>query len=91
MTPLPPFEKTGSLTIVGSGIASVGHLTLQALSVIENATKVFYVTQDPVTEAYIRSKNINCFDLHQYYDNAKPRADTYIQMSEVIHQIPGFP
>jgi siroheme synthase len=77
-------EKAGSLVIVGTGITSIGQITLQGLTAIENATKVFYVVGDPVTEAFIRTKNKDCFDLAEYYDNSKSRNDSYVQMSEVI-------
>lgn len=78
--------KSGSLTILGSGIASIVHFTLQAVSHIEQADKVFYTLADSVTEIYIRSKNKNCVDLFSYYGNGKDRMETYVQMSEVLIQ-----
>lgn len=79
--------KLGQLTILGSGINSIGQLTLQAVTHIEQADIVFYVLSDPATEAYIQQKNPNCVDLYTYYDNGKARTDTYIQMSEVDYFI----
>nr|6QZY_A Chain A, Peptide N-methyltransferase [Omphalotus olearius] len=76
--------KAGSLTIVGTGIESIGQMTLQALSYIEAAAKVFYCVIDPATEAFILTKNKNCVDLYQYYDNGKSRLNTYTQMSELM-------
>ncbi|KAJ3720530.1 tetrapyrrole methylase [Lentinula raphanica] len=76
--------KTGSLIIVGTGIESIGQMTLQTLSYIEAADRVFYCVIDPATEAFILTKNKNCVDLYQYYDNGKTRMDTYTQMSEVM-------
>lgn len=76
-------SSSGSLTIVGSGIESIGQITLQALSHIESASKVFYCVVDPATEAFILNKNKNSIDLFQYYDNAKPRMETYTQMAKV--------
>lgn len=76
-------KSSGSLTIVGSGIESIGQITLQALSHIESASKVFYCVVDPATEAFILNKNKNSVDLYQYYDNGKPRMETYTQMAEV--------
>ena len=75
--------KTGSLIVVGTGIESVGQMTLQALSYIEAASKVFYCVLDPATEAFILSKNKNSVDLYQYYDDGKSRIVTYTQMAEV--------
>lgn len=79
----PAASKSGTLTIVGSGISSVGQLTLQTVGLIENADKVFYVVSDPVTEAYIQSKNKNNVDLSMYYGNHKQRRETYVQQAEV--------
>jgi hypothetical protein len=76
-------KSSGSLTIVGSGIESIGQITLQALSHIESASKVFYCVVDPATEAFILNKNKNSVDLYQYYDNGKARMETYTQMAEV--------
>ncbi|KAJ3812197.1 tetrapyrrole methylase [Lentinula lateritia] len=80
----PTLNKSGSLTIVGTGIESIGQMTLQTLSYIEAADKVFYCVIDPATEAFILTKNKDCVDLYQYYDNGKSRMDTYTQMSEVM-------
>ncbi|THU83556.1 tetrapyrrole methylase [Dendrothele bispora CBS 962.96] len=76
--------KPGSLIVVGTGIESIGQMTLQALSYIEAASKVFYCVIDPATEAFILTKNKNCVDLYQYYDNGKSRMDTYTQMAELM-------
>jgi len=84
MTTSQQTHLTGSLTIVGTGIESIGQITLQALSHIEAASKVFYCVVDPATEAFILTKNKNCVDLYQFYDNGKHRMDTYLQMAEVM-------
>lgn len=75
--------KAGSLIIVGTGIESIGQITLQAIAYIEAADKVFYCVVDPPTEAFLLNKNKNSVDLYQYYENGKSRMDTYIQMAEV--------
>jgi len=86
LTPQDHF-KPGKLTILGSGISSIGQLTLQAVAHIEQADIVFYVLSDPATEAFIQQKNPNCVDLYTFYDNGKARTETYIQMSEVGYHI----
>ena len=40
----------GSLVVVGSGIMCVAHFTLETLSHIDDADKVFYLVADPATE-----------------------------------------
>ena len=75
--------KPGSLTIAGSGIASVAHITLETLAHIQEADTVLYMVADPATEAFI-CKNAKgpCKDLHVFYDKDKLRYDTYVQMAE---------
>ena len=76
----------GTLTIAGSGIASIVHITLETLSYIQEADKVYYAVTDPATEAFIKNKSKdsdNCFDLAIYYGEDKIRYKTYVQMSEV--------
>ncbi|KAG8687223.1 hypothetical protein FRC11_007575 [Ceratobasidium sp. 423] len=55
--------KRGSLIIAGSGIASVAHFTLETVSHLKHADKVFYLVNDPVTEAFIKQNNSNTFNL----------------------------
>lgn len=76
-------QKTGSLIIVGSGLRSIGQITLETIMHIEAADKVFYLVTDPTTEGFILGKNKNCVDLYQYYSNTKQRMETYVQMAEV--------
>jgi len=85
MTTLNPSTKRGTLTIAGSGISSVGHITLETLSHIKEAEKVFYAVCDPVTAAFIEENTLKgtTFDLTVFYDKNKNRVDSYIQMSEV--------
>ncbi|KAF9263752.1 tetrapyrrole methylase [Marasmius fiardii PR-910] len=78
-------DKKGSLTIAGSGIASIRHITLETLSHIERADKVYYLVADPATEAFIQDKSKGDYvDLAIYYDKDKNRYESYVQMSEVI-------
>jgi hypothetical protein len=61
--------KRGTLTIAGSGIASVAHITLGTLSYIKESDKIFYLVCDPVTEAFIHDNTTaDCFDLSVFYD-----------------------
>ncbi|OAX34368.1 tetrapyrrole methylase, partial [Rhizopogon vinicolor AM-OR11-026] len=77
--------KRGTLTIAGSGIASVAHITLETLSYIRESDKIFYLVCDPVTEAYIQDNSTaDCLDLSVFYDKNKGRYDSYIQMCEVM-------
>ncbi|OAX36330.1 tetrapyrrole methylase [Rhizopogon vinicolor AM-OR11-026] len=77
--------KRGTLTIAGSGISSVSHITLGTLSYIKGSNKIFYFVCDPVIEAFIHDNSTaDCFDLSVFYDNNKGRYDSYIQVCEVV-------
>nr|7TWK_A Chain A, MroMA1 [Mycena rosella]7TWK_C Chain C, MroMA1 [Mycena rosella] len=78
-------KKPGSLTIAGSGIASIGHITLETLALIKEADKIFYAVTDPATECYIQENSRgDHFDLTTFYDTNKKRYESYVQMSEVM-------
>jgi uncharacterized protein YabN with tetrapyrrole methylase and pyrophosphatase domain len=71
----------GSLVIVGSGIYT-GHLTQEARGWIECADKVLYCISDAATERLVLTLNYNAESLWVYYDDEKPRRETYRQMAE---------
>ncbi|KAG9093681.1 hypothetical protein FRC06_011414 [Ceratobasidium sp. 370] len=77
--------KKGTLTIAGSGIASIGHITLQTLWFIEESDSVYYLVTDPATEAFIIHKaRGRCVNLRGLYGTDKSRYISYVQMSEVM-------
>ncbi|OAX35110.1 hypothetical protein K503DRAFT_830735 [Rhizopogon vinicolor AM-OR11-026] len=77
--------ERGTLTIAGSGIACVAHITLEMLSYIKESDKLFYLVCDPVTEAFIQDNATgDYFDLSVFYGKNKSRYDSYIQMCEVM-------
>ena len=80
----PASVRPGRLVIVGSGVKSIAHMTLETVSHLQTADKVFYCVADPVTELYIQKLNPNSTDLHRYYGNGKIRTITYVQMAEVM-------
>ena len=46
-------SKTGSLVVVGTGIRTVGHLTMEALAWMQRADEIIHLVADPVAEALI--------------------------------------
>ncbi|KAI0098508.1 tetrapyrrole methylase [Nemania sp. FL0031] len=76
--------RKGELVIVGTGLASVRQLTLEAISYIESADSVFYLVSDLCTGLFIEEHNKNTFDLHSMYETTKSRMDSYIQMAELM-------
>ena len=69
--------------MVGSGIKCVAQFTLEAVSHIKTADKVFYCVSDAAATVYIRDLRPDALDLTVLYDEDKKRYTTYVQMSEV--------
>ncbi len=76
--------KAGSLTIVGTGISFVGHVTIEARTCIEQAQKVLCLVSDPLTVDWIRSLNGTAESLVDCYAPGKPRRRSYREMSDRI-------
>ncbi|WP_343690650.1 SAM-dependent methyltransferase [Chitinophaga sp.] len=77
-------SKKGKLVVIGSGIKSIAHFTLESQAHLQQADIVLYAASDPVTDMWIQKQNPNSFDLYQYYGNTKNRIITYTQMIERI-------
>lgn len=80
--PLAP-EQIGELTIIGSGIETVG-FSLGDEELIRAADAVFYCVADPATILWIRDIRPDAYDLYVLYDDHKVRYTTYMQMSEAM-------
>jgi len=76
--------KTGSLTIVGTGIRSVGQLTMESIVCIKQADKVFYIVSEPIAESLIEGLNQSAESLQGYYVPGKPRLQTYKEFVDRI-------
>jgi precorrin-6B methylase 1 len=74
--------KKGCLVMIGSGIKSVGHITLEAQGWIREADVVLYCVADPATEIWIKQHARKHEDLYALYGNDKPRINTYNEMAE---------
>jgi uncharacterized protein YabN with tetrapyrrole methylase and pyrophosphatase domain len=76
-------KHKGSLVVVGTGIRTVGHLTMEAVAWIKQADKVLYVVGDPVAELMLKELNPNGAEsLTHMYAEGKQRIETYNQMVE---------
>jgi len=74
-------QHKGSLIVVGTGIRTVGHLTMEAVAWIKQADKVLYVVGDPIAEAMLKELNPEGAEsLTVLYAEGKQRIDTYNQM-----------
>ena len=75
--------QPGELTIIGSGIESVGFL-LGDEELIRAADAVFFCVSDPATVVWLKSIRPDAYDLYVLYDNSKVRYTTYMQMAEAM-------
>ncbi|MCC7006507.1 MAG: hypothetical protein IT497_07670 [Ottowia sp.] len=82
VTPLSA-EEVGELTIIGSGIETVG-FSLGDEALIRAADAVFYCVADPATVIWIKDIRPDAYDLYVLYDDHKVRYTTYMQMSEAM-------
>ena len=74
---------TGSLTIVGTGIQAVGHITLAAKAWIEQADKVLFAVADPVSAKWLGTLNATTEPLPCNTDHER-RRDMHREMVEHI-------
>lgn len=83
-SPQPAAEgKRGSLVIIGSGIQGVG-FSMEAEAYLRAADKVFYCVSNPPTQVWLHEVRPDAYDLYVFYDDTKPRFNTYMQMSEAM-------
>ncbi len=73
-----------ALTIVGTGFRLSGQVTLEALSAIESAEKLFFLVQDIVTQHWLESRNPSAESLHDSYRPGRLRRETYAEMVDRI-------
>ncbi|HEY6960508.1 MAG TPA: SAM-dependent methyltransferase [Gaiellaceae bacterium] len=74
-------DARGSLVVVGTGIRTVGHLTVEAIAWLRKADRVLYVVGDPIAEDVIRGLNPDGAEsLSHMYAEGKPRIQTYEEM-----------
>jgi hypothetical protein len=94
VTPAPPLPveilealdgRRGSLVVIGTGIRTVGQMTVESLAWISVADAVIYLVADPVCEAMIRELNPDgAMSLRGYYGEGMPRTRSYEAMVEHI-------
>lgn len=74
-----------NLMVIGTGIRTVGQLTMESLAWMKKADKLFYVVGDPICEEVIKDINPEgAQTLTHLYGEGKPRIDTYNEMVETI-------
>lgn len=72
------------LVVVGTGIRTVGQLTMETIGWIKKADKVVYIVSDPTAESLIKKLNPGGAEsLYGLYSENKPRITTYEEMIQV--------
>lgn len=79
-----PAKAAGSLTIVGTGIDTGGHLTPQARAAFAGADEAFYLVGDPVSVRLLEGINPRARSLHALYSVRKPRLESYHEMVDAM-------
>jgi hypothetical protein len=74
----------GSLTVVGSGIRAIGHMTLETQAHIKQAEKLLVLVADPLTEKWINDENPTAESLKPFYGREKDRLQTYFEMADYV-------
>lgn len=74
----------GSLIVVGTGIKTVGQMTMEAISHLRGADHVLYVVGDVIADEVIHQLNPSCESLAYLYEANKPRISTYEEMVEQV-------
>jgi uncharacterized protein YabN with tetrapyrrole methylase and pyrophosphatase domain len=77
-------RSRGALVAVGTGIRSVGQLTMESVAWLRRADIVLFGVRDVVTEQALRRLNDNIESLGRFYGEGKPRRQTYAEMVERI-------
>ena len=63
---IPPNSKQGSLTILGSGIETIG-IAVGDIKLIEDADKVLFCVADPATIVWLKRLRPDALDLYVLY------------------------
>lgn len=74
----------GSLTVVGTGIKSLAHMTTDAMVAIQTADKVLYGACEKLTIDWITRNAKSSEYIDVLYEEGKDRMDTYNSMAELI-------
>ncbi|ASQ06349.1 hypothetical protein GHK38_22730 [Sinorhizobium meliloti] len=76
--------RIGSLTVVGSGITAISHITLEAMNSIKTCDVVFHVVADVLTESWIVENSKESKTLIDFYIPGQHRRITYDAMKDSI-------
>ncbi len=73
-----------NLIVIGTGIRTVGQLTMESMAWLRRADVVCHAVSDPVAVHLINDLASKAEDLQPYYGDGKPRIDTYHEMVDHV-------
>lgn len=76
----------GSLTIVGTGIMLIAHMTAEAQAQIARADKAFFLMTQPVAEEWMHQLNPSAESLAGFYSPQRDRFEVYHAIVEHVLQ-----
>jgi siroheme synthase len=76
--------ESTQLTIVGTGIAAPGQVTVEVRSAILYAEVVFSLLADPLSRAWLTELRPDAIDLSEEYAAGRPRLETYRRIVDRI-------
>ncbi|HEY6069313.1 MAG TPA: SAM-dependent methyltransferase, partial [Gaiellaceae bacterium] len=79
-----PVERSGSLTVIGTGINGTAHLTPEARAAFERAEAAFYLVTEPLTMRLLEDLNPAAISLYDHYEAGVDRSQSYERMQETI-------
>lgn len=82
-------QQRGSLTVVGTGIKAIAHVTQESVAYMQMADKLFYLVCEPITAAWVKSLNPSAESLYPLYKVGRPRMETYMEMVDVMLSAAG--
>lgn len=77
-------EESPKLILVGSGIKTISHLSLETKNSIENASQVLFLINEPALEQYIRRLNTQHTNLEEIYFENASRSEAYKKITDEI-------
>ncbi|RDI48067.1 SAM-dependent methyltransferase [Aquicella lusitana] len=80
--------KKGSLTVVGSGIKFMSHLTIEAKNCIEKSEKILFLVNEPAMKEWLIKCNPSSQSLENAYNSHTFRIDSYNEMTNtILHEL----
>jgi len=75
---------TKKLALIGSGIKTISHLTIEAQSYIKAAQCVLYLVNEPVLEQWLKQYTQQCVSLEPVYFAHTQRNDAYRHIADEV-------